>query len=102
MGTVEVLQVEGHTLLGVPGTSHVQNYGSNFTDPKTGRKFHLLIAMHVTNFELQIIEIQNIFNGNIRTGVQRPLRGPIFGKDPYTIVTLWYTTFEHHTNLGSV
>ena len=49
MGTVEVLQVEGHTLLGVPGTSHVQNYGSNFTDPKTGRKFHLLIAMHESN-----------------------------------------------------
>lgn len=43
--SIEVLQIEGHTLLGVPATSRVQNYKS-FIDPKTGRKNQLLIAMH--------------------------------------------------------
>ena len=45
---MEVLEVEGPTVLGIPATSRVQQY-STVTD--NGRRKHILIAMHEANLQ---------------------------------------------------
>ena len=46
---MEVLEVEGPTVLGIPATSRVQQYSSTVTD--NGRRKHILIAMHEANLQ---------------------------------------------------